>query len=534
MKTRSIFLVFTVVILVGFSIACDLKDRFRIQTRPTKYFVSPAGEDRNPGTIDKPWMSVNKVNSVDLNPGDTIFFQGNQVFKGTLKLDSLDAGDENKTIVVTSYGEGRATIDGGESSALYAEGCNFLNIRDIEFSGAGRKEGNTADGVMIMNSNFVLVDQVEVYGFQHSGLHLYRCNDAKIIHVYAHDNGFAGIHVTGSTMNDPVNYDNHNLYIGHCVAENNPGDPTVLKGHSGNGILAFSSDGGVIEYCEAFNNGWDMPWTGNGPVGIWIWDCTNFIIQHCISHDNKTHPGARDGGGFDLDGGVSNSIIQYCLSFNNEGTGIGLYEFGASKPWQNNTIRYNISQNDGKTHDGSLGIWRAESGTMRNCNIYNNTFYNSNPQGNIIWLDSSMPGFKFYNNIFVFTGNLLYKGNHFKHEVFLGNVYWNLAGGFKLEGYNSIESWANATGNEMAEGSIKGMYTDPMLGAPGTVTITRPDEMSAENLSAYMLNPGSPLIDHGMNLRELFGIDPGEGDFLKTKLPGGIGYDIGAIEFIEK
>ena len=93
-----------------------------------------------------------------------------------------------------------------------------------------------------------------------------------------------------------------------------------------NGILASSVEYGTIEYCEAFNNGWDMPWTGNGPVGIWIWDCTDFTIQHCISHHNRNHPEAADGGGFDFDGGVSNSTIQYCISHHNEGAGYGLYE----------------------------------------------------------------------------------------------------------------------------------------------------------------------------------------------------------------
>ena len=176
-------------------------------------------------------------------------------------------------------------------------------------------------------------------------------------------------------------YDNENIYIGHCIAENNPGDPAVKDNHSGNGILASSVKRGTIEYCEAFNNGWDMPWTGNGPVGIWIWDCRDIIIQYCIAHDNKTRPGAGDGGGFDLDGGVSNSVIQYCLSYNNQGAGYGLFEFGAAKPWENNIIRYNISQNDAIFNTGSVAIWRGEAGVMRNCEIYNNTFYNNTSTG---------------------------------------------------------------------------------------------------------------------------------------------------------
>jgi len=526
---KSIIPLMTVVILAALACEQSGTDSSGISV----YYVSPDGDDNNPGTLDEPWKSIDKVNSIELNPGDTLFFQGKKEFQGLLKLDSTDSGDKNRNVVITTYGEGRATIYGGNDRSVYAESCHHLFITDINFRGNGRKDGNTSDGVLIRNSDFVQVDQVEVHGFQHSGLHISGCDDARITQVYAHDNGFAGIHVTGSIMNDPVEYDNHNLYIGYCVAENNPGDPTVTENHSGNGILASTVEGGVIEYCESFNNGWDMPWDGNGPVGIWIWDCTDFVIQYCISHDNRTHPGARDGGGFDLDGGVSNTIIQYCLSYNNEGTGIGLYEFGASKPWQNNVIRYNISQNDGKTHDGSLGIWKAVGGTMQNCEIYNNTFYNSNPKGNNIWLDSSMPGFNFRNNVFVYTGQLLYEGNHFKHEIFQGNLYWNLSGGFNADGYKNLDEWARATGNEKIGDLIAGRYADPMLLAPGTVVLTDPAEMTPENLTAYSARAGSPLIDNALNLKEMFGINTGEKDITGTQLPQGNKYDIGAIENIK-
>jgi hypothetical protein len=499
-----------------------------------RYYVSSSGDDNNPGTIEKPWLSIDKVNSVDLDPGDTVFFEANKVFKGTIRLDSMDIGDENMRVVIGSYGDGKAIIDGGKTSALVAERSKFLTIRDLKFRGNGRKEGNTEDGVLIRKSNTVNVDHIEVYGFQHSGLHINDGDDTRITNVYAHDNGFAGIHVTGSKMNDSVSYSNHNLYIGYCVAENNPGDPTVFNNQSGNGILASSVENGIIEYCEAFNNGWDMLWDGNGPVGIWIWDCTNFIIQYCISHDNRTHSGARDGGGFDLDGGVSNSVIQYCLSFNNEGSGIGLYDFGAAKPWQNNTIRYNISQNDGKTHDGSLGIWKAERATMRNCEIYNNTFYNKNPEGNVLWLCTNNKGFNFRNNIFIYTGRFLYGGHYIKDEVFQGNAYWNLKGGFDIDGYKGIEAWSRATGKEIVMGKIIGQFTDPGLVNPGTATLTDPTKMTADALSGYFLKPSSPLIGCGLDLKEMFGIDTGGHDLFKTIIPQGSGYEPGAVEFVNK
>ena len=81
---------------------------------------------------------------------------------------------------------------------------------------------------------------------------------------------------------------------------NNPGDPTNLNNHSGNGIIAGFCKNILIEYCTANNNGWDMPRIGNGPVGIWCYEADSVIIQHCISYQNKTSKGGEDGGGYDL------------------------------------------------------------------------------------------------------------------------------------------------------------------------------------------------------------------------------------------
>ena len=229
--------------------------------------------------------------------------------------------------------------------------------------------------------------------------------------------------------------------------------------------------------------------------------------------------------------GVSNSVIQYCLSYNNQGAGIGLFEFGAAKPWENNTVRYNVSQNDGLINAGSLAVWRNEAGgTMRNCEIYNNTFYNDTIKGLSLWIYNNWPGFHFRNNIFVYSGSFLFPGQKLADEVFQANCYWNLSGNTEIAGHKSLAEWAAATGNEMMEGNIVGFYADPQLQAPGSCTLTEPDKLTPENLAAYSLKSGSPLIDRGLDLKNLFSLDPGGRDLVGTVIPQGNNFDIGALE----
>ncbi len=537
MKMKYIYLTLQYLVIVFLIVGCRENPGIKPENpgKGSCYFVSPSGNDSNPGSRSKPWKTSGKINKTAFGPGDTILFEGGAVFAGTLIFDSLDSGVDGKVVTIGSYGTGRAIIDGAGSEGIIVRNCKFFSIRDLVVKGSGRKDGNVADGVFISYSANFNIDSLELFGFQHSGLRVHICSDVRITKVYAHDNGFAGIHVTGINSNDPFKYDNSNIYIGFCVAENNPGDPTVTNNHSGNGILASSVSGGTIEYSKAFNNGWDMPWTGNGPVGIWIWDCTNFIIQHCISYDNKTRTGAGDGGGFDFDGGVSNSIIQYCLSFNNQGAGYGLFEFGATKPWENNIVRYNISLNDGIINGGSLAVWRNETGgTMRNCEIYNNTFYNNTGRGYVIAFLNNWPGFKFRNNIFIYKNSFIPPDQKLVSELFQSNCYYSLSGDKTIAGYGNLLEWAQSTGNEKLNNSIIGLYADPGLINPEIYLLNDPLKLNPGNLSPYYLKPGSPLIDRGLDLKKLFNLDPGTKDLAGTSLPRGAGYDIGALEYINE
>ncbi len=44
-----------------------------------------------------------------------------------------------------------------------------------------------------------------------------------------------------------------------------------------------------------------MPRPGNGPVGIWAYECDSLTIQYCYSHDNKTSNEEKTEADFDFD-----------------------------------------------------------------------------------------------------------------------------------------------------------------------------------------------------------------------------------------
>ena len=52
--------------------------------------------------------------------------------------------------------------------------------------------------------------------------------------------------------------------------------------------------------------------------------------------------------GFDLDGGCSACVIEFCLSYNNSGPGFLVCSFGGPDATVYNTVRYSVSYNDGR------------------------------------------------------------------------------------------------------------------------------------------------------------------------------------------
>jgi len=463
------------------------------------YYLSEGGNDAGSGYRSEPWQSIDRLNKQVLRSGDKVFFKAGETFKGTLVLDSNDRGKSRQPILISTYGRGKANINSGDAAGLTLMNSRDIKLENLHFTGSGRKGGNTMPGINISYSREISLDSLEVQGYQKAGLLIYNSSYIRATRIFSHDNGAAGIQVSG----EKDKQDCYQVYIGSCRAENNPGDPTQLENHSGNGIVVGLCRRVTIEYCVATNNGWDMPRIGNGPVGIWAYEADSVTIQHCLSYKNKTSKGGADGGGFDLDGGVTNSIVQYNVSYNNWGSGYCIFQYWGASPWHDNIFRYNISENDGTVSDSQAGlyVWNSseDEKQFHDCKVYGNIIYNDKVAALCYSEKSESKGLRFNYNVFVGKDSLIKGKDKIGDSKYLGNNWWSIEKGFHMNGVKDFEEWRKAHFEVIGDISPYETNIKPGFINPGNTTITSADQL--RGFKNYELRKDSKLKTAAANSR---------------------------------
>ena len=526
------------------SILSSIKGEFKSDsTCPnTTYFVSPTGNDTNSGlSPEDAWQTIDKINNINLQPGDQVLFEGGKEFPGNLYLDSNDGNNAANPVKISSYGTGKAKLYAGDSFGIYAYNTAGFIIDNLIVAGSGMNV-NTHSGIYFANDlagnvklDFIEVTNCEVFGFREFGI---------VVGAWNGNSGFSNVLIEGNKVynildrgissyghfsSSKVGYAHSNIIVRDCEVYNIKG---YSKGaHSGNGIVLSDVQFSTIEHSTVYNSG-----SGNtncgGPVGIWFWDADNVTIQFNEVYNMSSGTGC-DGGGFDLDGGVTNGTMQYNYSHDNDGAGYLIGQFTGARPMSNITVRYNISQNDAATNGGSVYLFNGQDGKMKDIYVYHNTFYLKEQSGNkgsatikyIVWKPVK-ENINFYNNILIAENGADfisvpagYAGN------FAGNLY-HTTGNFSIQyngsGYSSLASFRSA-GKEMYNGLPTGTNADPLLAGAGSGGIVGFGN-NLSGLAAYKLSTGSPAFNSGI----IIPLDNGTRDFYGNSFSSGNVPDVGA------
>ena len=515
------------------------------------YYISATGNDLDAGTsIKKAWKTIEKVNNTPFKAGDQILFEVGRDFEGAIWVRSSIQGLAAQPIIFNSFGAGRARIISGNTYGFYAENTGGIEVRNLEFIGSGRLT-NTNSGVIfhldLANTHLqhVVLDNLSVQGYRDRGISIGSAsgssgyNQVRVTRCIMSANGEAGL---GSYAQALAAH--HDWYVGSCQAFDNTGRADITNTHTGSGIVLSGVDGALIERCEAHHNGALNANPNGGPVGIWGWNCNNLVIQYCESHHNQTGT-TKDGGGFDLDGGCTNSMLQYNYSHDNDGPGYLVAQYEGAPPLHNVTVRYNISENDGRRHgQGALMLWSSgANGGIQRALIHNNTIYVSAPADNsqpkALHINSEgLNDVGLYNNVLQTTGGLPVLVSVSTRGVNLqGNAYWSGGQGLQLawgaERYNSLAAWRAASDQEQINARATGEEVNPQLQQPGTAgtLATLISGRQLTSLTAYQVQPNSGLAGAGLDLLSEFNRDPGPHDFFGNPTPAaGEKRAIGACE----
>ena len=205
--------------------AVSVKAEGNTATGTTYYVDSNGGNDSNEGTSEgKAFRTLDKVNALDLEPGDTVLLKKGSVFEDqALKFTKEDSGTAEAPIKISTYGDGdRPKINtNGHGQWELNYGTRLDNVNH-------KWKGTVSSSILIEDTEYIEIDGLELTNDRKSSTDAETgkaYNDA-----YAMDRtGVAGVAKDNGTVDHIVLND---LYI-HDVTGN------VYNKHMTNGGIYF-------------------------------------------------------------------------------------------------------------------------------------------------------------------------------------------------------------------------------------------------------------------------------------------------------
>ncbi|HML75119.1 MAG TPA: right-handed parallel beta-helix repeat-containing protein [Anaerohalosphaeraceae bacterium] len=452
----SIIIPVTAIVLAGdVSAATDLPD---LPVGKVYYVDSQAGSDNHDGlSAERPWKSLDAVNRVTFQPGDTLLFKAGTSYQGQLKPQG--SGDPQHPIRIDAYdlkepvgsfrGLPRIDADGKTDSALLLYNVQGWEVRNLELTNTGPDRKPRRSGAAVRIRDFGTAKHILL-----SGLYVHDVNGSLV----KQQGGGQGILLSNEGRQVQSRFDG--LTIENCLIRRCERNGIIQHGYSsrsqwypnlnvrirgnrleeipGDGIVPIGCDGAIVEYNRMRDCTRLLP-EGEAAAGIWPWACDNTVIQF---NEVSDHKAPWDGQGFDSDWNCQNTLIQYNFSHDNEGGFLLVCNNGQSQmPYSigniGTVVRYNVSVNDGirtqRTHVGVFSPTFHISGPCKDTKIYNNTIIiTRKPEGDVDKTILKMDNWGgpwpeqtwFANNIFYVQDRAGYQFGKDIKTVFVNNLYF--------------------------------------------------------------------------------------------------------------
>jgi hypothetical protein len=140
------------------------------------YYVSPKGNDANPGTETQPWQTIQKAADT-LIAGDTVYIRAGTYHERVVPQNS---GEVDKYITFVAYPGEVVTIDGQGISIPEWSGLFDVSTKSfIKISGL-RIINSNKTGILADTSNHIIIDKNHTHNTFSSGIGVWSSKDIII------------------------------------------------------------------------------------------------------------------------------------------------------------------------------------------------------------------------------------------------------------------------------------------------------------------------------------------------------------------
>ncbi|OGS23171.1 MAG: hypothetical protein A2252_02865 [Elusimicrobia bacterium RIFOXYA2_FULL_39_19] len=382
-------------------------------SKTNEMYVSPAGSDKNPGTLTKPFKTISKAASWAV-PG-TIVYVKTGTYNESIEIKV--SGEPGKYITFTNFDNDEVIIEG--KNLKTEDGFKLNNKNYIKIIGFKICNFSTSNEQLVPKGIFIsgAGSNIELKNNK-----IFNIRSAGTEHSNAH-----GIAIYGNTTEPITNLIIDGNEIFNC---------TLGRSES----LAIN---GNVENFKVINNtvhdndniGIDFighegvcpdPLKDQARNGI----CANNIVYNIDSYSNPAYNKERAAAGIYVDGGKNITIESNTIYGCNYGIEIGCENKG--KLTSNITVTQNIVHNC-HVSGISFGGYAKDTGRVKDCTFLNNTLYGSgtlnNPDNqygevNIQWAQDCT----FKNNVFfakAYGGTNPFGVTNWDTDSFSGIVFEN-------------------------------------------------------------------------------------------------------------